>query len=97
QSPRGEPRSQHVNPRPASRPRLTARELQILQGMSCGHSNAEIGRKLYLAENTIKSHARSLFKKLAARDRAHAVGIGYRSGLLERADTTQSTRDHPGA
>ena len=61
---------------------LTSRELEVLRGMADGKSNAEIGRDLFVSEETIKTHARRLFKKLAARDRAHAVAIGYQSRLL---------------
>jgi DNA-binding NarL/FixJ family response regulator len=61
---------------------LTDRELQILRGMSLGHSNKHIGRNLFLSEDTIKSHTRRVFVKLGARDRAHAVALGLRSGLL---------------
>jgi DNA-binding NarL/FixJ family response regulator len=61
---------------------LTHRELQVLQGMSGGRSNNEIGRHLYLAEDTVKTHARRLFSKLGARDRAHAVALGLRHSLL---------------
>jgi len=61
---------------------LTDRELQILRGMSRGRSNAEIGRELFLSEDTIKTNARRLFDKLGARDRAHAVAVGMRTGFL---------------
>ncbi|MGN6089830.1 MAG: response regulator [Actinomycetes bacterium] len=72
---------------PASRPGstapvLTEREMQVLTGMSRGRSNAEIGRELYLSEDTIKTHARRLFRKLGAVDRAHAVAQGFRWGLV---------------
>lgn len=60
----------------------TPRELQVLRGMSRGMSNGQIGRELNLAEDTIKTHARRLFRKLDANDRAHAVSIGYLCGLL---------------
>jgi DNA-binding NarL/FixJ family response regulator len=50
--------------------------------MSLGHSNSEIGRELYLSEDTVKTHARKLFQKLGARDRAHAVALGLREYLL---------------
>jgi DNA-binding NarL/FixJ family response regulator len=63
-------------------PSLTERELQVLSGMSRGRSNAEIGRELYLSEDTVKTHARRLFRKLGASDRAHAVALGYRWALL---------------
>jgi len=64
------------------RPMLTERELDVLAGMCEGRSNAEIGRSLFLSEDTVKTHARRLFKKLGAVDRAHAVALGYRWGLV---------------
>lgn len=66
----------------SGRPRLTDRELQVLAGMSRGRSNSEIGRDLYLSEDTVKTHARRLFRKLGATGRAHAVAIGYRWGVV---------------
>jgi DNA-binding NarL/FixJ family response regulator len=61
---------------------LTRRELQVLRCMSNGKSNLDTGRDLFLSEDTIKTHARALFQKLGARDRAHAVALGLRHGLL---------------
>jgi DNA-binding NarL/FixJ family response regulator len=61
---------------------LTERERQVLDGMARGRSNAQIGAELFLSEDTIKTHARRLFRKLAAHDRAHAVAEGFRHGLL---------------
>jgi DNA-binding NarL/FixJ family response regulator len=63
-------------------PALTERELQVLSGMSRGRSNAEIGKELYLSEDTVKTHARRLFRKLEAADRAQAVAVGFRGGLV---------------
>lgn len=63
-------------------PPLTERELQVLSGMSRGRSNAEIGKELYLSEDTIKTHARRLFRKLGAADRAQAAALGFRWGLV---------------
>jgi len=63
-------------------PPLTERELQVLRGMGRGRSNAEIGRELYLSEDTVKTHARRLFRKLGAADRAQAVAMGFRWGLV---------------
>ena len=63
-------------------PPLTDREIQILQGMSRGQPNSEIGRELYISEDTVKTHARRLFDKIGALDRAHAVALGLRGGLL---------------
>jgi len=66
----------------ASAPPLTEREMQVLTGMSRGRSNAEIGKELYLSEDTVKTHARRLFRKLTAADRAQAVAVGFRWGLI---------------
>jgi DNA-binding NarL/FixJ family response regulator len=63
-------------------PQLTERERQVLEGMAAGKSNGEIGRELYLSEDTVKTHARRLFRKLGAADRAQAVAVGFRSGLV---------------
>jgi DNA-binding NarL/FixJ family response regulator len=63
-------------------PPLTEREMQVLTGMSRGRSNAEIGKELYLSEDTVKTHARRLFRKLGAADRAQAVAVGFRWGLI---------------
>lgn len=61
---------------------LTRREVQVLVGMSNGQSNAQIGAELFLSEDTVKTHARRLFRKLGARDRAQAVAIGLRRGII---------------
>jgi len=63
-------------------PPLTERELQVLRGMGRGRSNSEIGKELYLSEDTVKTHARRLFRKLGAADRAQAVAMGFRWGLV---------------
>ncbi len=63
-------------------PALTEREVQVLGGMSRGRSNAEIGKELFLSEDTVKTHARRLFRKLGAADRAQAVAVGFRWGFV---------------
>jgi DNA-binding NarL/FixJ family response regulator len=63
-------------------PELTEREVQVLRGMAAGQSNAQIGRELYLSEDTIKTHARRLFRKMRVNDRAQAVASGFRQGLV---------------
>jgi DNA-binding NarL/FixJ family response regulator len=78
----GVPAQRGDEPGRPRRPLLTERELQVLRGMADGKSNAEIGRDLYVSEDTVKTHARRLFRKLSARDRAHAVAAGFRAGLV---------------
>jgi DNA-binding CsgD family transcriptional regulator len=67
-------------------PQLRPRELECLIGMSRGRTNGEIGRELFISEDTVKTHNRHLFRKLGARDRAHAVAIGYQRGLLSASE-----------
>jgi len=47
-----------------------------------GQEAEVIGQRLYLSEETVKSHVRHLLAKLQARSRAHAVAIGFRRGLI---------------
>ena len=60
----------------------TVREIQVLQLVSEGLVNREIGERLFLSEETVKSHVRHILAKLQARSRAHAVAIGFRRGLI---------------
>ena len=61
---------------------LTGREKEILVLVSKGCSNAEIGDILHLSPNTVKNHLKNLFEALGAADRAEAVAIGLRRGLI---------------
>jgi len=61
----------------------TAREIEVLQLISDGLVNREIGVRLYLSEETVKSHVRHLLAKLQARSRAHAVAVGFRRGIID--------------
>jgi DNA-binding NarL/FixJ family response regulator len=60
----------------------TAREVEVLQLISDGLVNREIGQRLFLSEETVKSHVRHLLAKLQARSRAHAVAVGFRRGII---------------
>jgi DNA-binding NarL/FixJ family response regulator len=60
----------------------TNREIEVLQLISDGHVNREIGVRLFLSEETVKSHVRHLLAKLQARSRAHAVAVGFRRGII---------------
>ena len=60
----------------------TGREIEVLQLISDGLVNREIGHRLFLSEETVKSHVRHLLAKLQARSRAHAVAVGLRRGLI---------------
>jgi two-component system nitrate/nitrite response regulator NarL len=63
---------------------LSVREVQVLIGVGRGLTNADIGRRLYLSGETVKTHAARLFRKLDATDRAEAVGRAWACGLFLR-------------
>lgn len=62
--------------------RITPRELEILQLIAAGLSNREIAGRIFVSENTVKTHSSRLFDKLNARRRTQAVQIGKELGLL---------------
>lgn len=61
---------------------LSEREREILRLVAEGMSNREIGRRLHLSEETVKSHVRHILARLCARSRAHAVALAIRSGSI---------------
>jgi LuxR family maltose regulon positive regulatory protein len=69
-------------PLPAAEPDLSERELAILRLLAGELSQREIGSQLYVSFNTVKSHTRSIFRKLGVATRADAVGRGRELGLL---------------
>src|SRR5437763_4761549 len=61
---------------------ITKRELEILELIARGMSNREIAEKLFVSENTVKTHSSRLFEKLSAKRRTQAVQIGKEMGLI---------------
>lgn len=61
---------------------ITRRELEILDLIAQGLSNREIAEKLFVSENTVKTHSSRLFDKLSAKRRTQAVQIGKEFGLI---------------
>jgi DNA-binding CsgD family transcriptional regulator len=61
---------------------ITRRELEILELISRGMSNREIAQKLFVSENTVKTHSSRVFDKLGARRRTQAVQLGKELGLI---------------
>lgn len=61
---------------------LSKREMEILKMVASGMSNKEIASMLVIAEGTVKNHLTSIFTKLNARDRIHAVLIARETGMI---------------
>jgi DNA-binding CsgD family transcriptional regulator len=61
---------------------ITRRELEILELIARGLSNREIAERLFVSENTVKTHSSRLFDKLSARRRTQAVQLGKEFGLI---------------
>ena len=66
-----------------TRPALSERELQVLQQMAAGKSNKEIGQVIYVSENTVKAHVKSILAKLDAMGRTEATAIAIKRGLIQ--------------
>jgi two-component system NarL family response regulator len=64
-------------------PELSERERQVLQYMANGRSNKEIGQVLYISENTVKAHVKSILTKLDAMGRTEAIAIAINRGLIK--------------
>lgn len=67
----------------AERGSITARELQVLELLADGGTNKEIGERLGISDETVKSALKRIFDKLAAADRTEAVARALRQGLIE--------------
>ena len=63
--------------------KLSEREIEVLKLIAAGNSNKKIADLLFIAEPTVKSRVTNILSKLGANDRAHAVTIGLRRGIIE--------------
>ena len=61
---------------------ITPRELEILEALAAGLSNREIAERLFVSENTVKTHTARVFDKLSARRRTQAVQRAKEAGLI---------------
>jgi DNA-binding NarL/FixJ family response regulator len=61
---------------------LTEREVQVLSEVAQGKRNQDIARRLSISQDTVKSHLRHILDKLGAKDRAQALAIGIRRGII---------------
>src|SRR5580704_13082530 len=71
-----------VNSKKLEELEITARELEILELIAKGMSNREIAEKLFVSENTVKTHSSRVFDKLGAKRRTQAVQFGKEFGLI---------------
>jgi len=62
---------------------LSSREIDVLKLIAAGNSNKLIADQLSIGEATVKSHVANILSKLSANDRAHAVTIGLKRGMIE--------------
>ena len=62
---------------------LTGREREILQLLADGMSNADVATKLFISQETVKSHVRHILAKLEADTRTHAVAIALRESIID--------------
>ena len=62
---------------------LSSREIDVLRLIGAGNANKQIADKLLIEETTVKNHISSILSKLGANDRAHAVTIGLKRGIIE--------------
>ena len=62
---------------------LTGREREILQLLADGMSNADVAARLFISQETVKSHVRHILAKLEADTRTHAVAIALRDAIID--------------
>ncbi|QRP46199.1 response regulator transcription factor [Amycolatopsis sp. FDAARGOS 1241] len=80
-APRAAPAEEHLTQPKGAMP-LSRREYQVLQLVAEGLENSAIAKLLFLSVETVRTHVKSILRKLTARDRTHAVTIAFRSGIL---------------
>ncbi|MGB8384730.1 MAG: response regulator transcription factor, partial [Dermatophilaceae bacterium] len=64
-------------------PKLTEREVEVLGLVARGMANREIGKALFISENTVKNHVRNILEKLQLHSRMEAVMYAVRQNLIE--------------
>jgi len=83
----------HGNTKPVRRyepDSLSEREQEVLSLIAAGYTNKEISSKLRITLETVKTHLHHILGRLGARNRAHAVHLGYERGLLANDPSLQA-------
>jgi two-component system, NarL family, response regulator len=65
------------------KPMLSDRERQVIDQMAKGKNNREIGAELSITEHTVRFHVNNVLSKLGANDRAHAIVLALRQGIVQ--------------
>ena len=91
----GVPHPADEAPPPAERCPLTARELEILGAVAEGHTNARIGRQLWVTEQTVKFHLSNIYRKLGVSNRTEASRYALMNGLAGGASPARVATDLP--
>ncbi|WP_018684354.1 response regulator transcription factor [Actinokineospora enzanensis] len=76
------PRGRLVRLADGAQQQLSRREFQVLQLIADGLENQAIAKILFLSVETVRTHVKSILRKLDARDRTHAVAVAFKSGVL---------------
>lgn len=79
-------RASHMRPTnvwPGAEKGITQRESEVLRAMVDGLSNRAVAQELVISEDTVKTHVRSIFRKLGVSDRAQAVSVALREGIFK--------------
>jgi DNA-binding NarL/FixJ family response regulator len=71
-------------PPPHALPALSGREEEVLKLLATGETNRQIARRLFVSEETVKSHVASILRKLEVSDRTSAAVLAVRAGLVDR-------------
>ena len=79
--------------RPHGETALTARETEVLQELCAGKSYRMIAEALFISEETVRRHLKSIYRKLAVHSKSAAVAKAFRQGLIGRVDRNGSDGD----
>jgi DNA-binding NarL/FixJ family response regulator len=71
---------------------ITARQADVLAGICHGHSNVQIADRLYIAEDSVKTHVKRILRALGARNRAHAAALAASEQVVVQVRNDSSRR-----